>query len=56
MTKTMGDEERVARPIPVSREIYVAFGNKCRSNGYEVRKVLEVIMQSYIKDDSVFKI
>lgn len=37
----------VARPTPVDRDIYIKFGNKCRSNGQEVRIVLEGVMKAY---------
>jgi len=46
----MVTEMMVARPTPVDREVYVSFGNKCRSNGREVRDVLVEIMQNYIDE------
>ncbi|GAI26683.1 unnamed protein product [marine sediment metagenome] len=43
-------EMLVARPTPVDKGVYVEFGNKCRSNGREVRDVLVEIMQNYINE------
>lgn len=37
----------LARPISVKRDIYIKFGNRCRTNGKEVRIVLEGVMKAY---------
>lgn len=53
MAETHG-EEKLSRPTPVSREVYIKFGNKCRSNGFEVRDALEGIMRQYINGKITF--
>lgn len=47
----------VARPTPVNRDVYIKFGNNCRSNDREVHEVLVDLMQLYIqKGEKIFKI
>lgn len=43
-------DARMMRPTPVNRDVYIEFGNKCRSNDCEVRDVLTEIMQKYIDE------
>ena len=42
-------ETELARPAPIKKSVYVKFGNKCRSEGYEVSYVLEQLCLIYIK-------
>jgi len=44
-----------ARPTPVARKVYIKFGNKCRSNGEDIKIVLTKLMTLYTKKgDKVF--
>lgn len=44
------------RPTNVDEDVYIAFGNKCRTNHRRIAAVLKDLMQSYIdKGESTFK-
>lgn len=44
------------RPTNVNRNLYIKFGNTCRSNGKRIADVLETLMDAYIRyGDKILK-
>lgn len=43
-------QQETARPTPVDRNVYIKFGNKCRTNRREVSEVITDLMNLYLKD------
>jgi len=47
---------RKVRPTDVDEELYIQFGNKCRTERKKITDVLEKLMKLYIKKgDEIFK-
>ena len=44
----MGTE--TTRPTPISKDLYIKFGNKCRTNNQGISIVLEKLVNLYLKD------
>jgi len=45
----MVDSKTITRPTPIDKEIYISFGNACRTNGSEIGDTIESLLKLYIE-------
>lgn len=46
----------ITRPTTIDKNLYIKFGNKCRTNEKEISTVLEQLVALYLKEgDKLFK-
>lgn len=49
-------ESKLMRPAPINKTLYIKFGNKCRTNHYQIKNILEKLCLVYVKKgEDVFK-
>jgi hypothetical protein len=54
--KNQNRKSKSARPTNIDNDLYIKFGNKCRTNGQNIGKTLQNLLKEYIKHgDFLFK-